>query len=798
MVAWRDAIWVISGRMTATSNGCHMRTDQIVSMHTLRTMTIVSAILLTGASSWSSAAEPVSRQDIVAKRIGGFPVLHCRIRYKEDEIEVHLLFDTSLDVPLEIHKRTVPGLGLHPETATGQKVDVEFMGGVHWKGLTIRAEHIPMLEALTKQYSKELGEVPVVGLIGPLAVRSNVIELDLRKQLLRTMGMASDEARAAEMPYETKQHGLVFKGVGPTGKPVDVVLVTKTEDLVLDTSLLESARKAGKKPNVLGVGDVAFGDIAAIRFKDLREQYPAPVNAVIGSEALKNCTVTIWPKRKKIAFVAQPASSFPSDEQEYFFAIADRNAEVVAKFIATKPRQRLLDEACLELFDIRANDPRTSLDVLKDTLKVIAQNYHVERRSEALMRVADAIESSRHPNSDELMLFALQLAVQQSGNAVQPTAVHDVHVRLGRRSLAKGDIIQARRHLLSAAFGMPKDGKCNYWLGELYRKSNKLRRAWSRYFQAILCKKLEKDDPIRLKALERLDQLNADPNLRSIFDMITAEQYMAGRFADAEFHAKTRYRFMKEQYPGHAKLGEFFIDSTYGGTGGMELAFQALDEFFGGKVPLITYHLNDPMQCQAAKDRLAYYKRTSAPLGVFDGKPVVSSGIERGGTLALIAAANYPAFIKASLRDTANPKQTWELDGVMERDKKLLALNMDVKGVDKPDGLKLHVILCERSVMAINGNSVYFHHCVARDILTPRDGLDVKDALKETIAFTIDPEALQKKLRKEQPPSIGGGTQSAPYVDANMLVAVAIIQRSADGHVLAAKAFSLPEKEDKL
>jgi hypothetical protein len=337
------------------------------------------------------------------------------------EIEAHLLFDTPLDVPLEIHKKSVGGLGLHPETATGQRVDVEFAGGVKWMGITIRAERVPLLEDLTKRYSKELEEVPVVGLVGPLAINSNVIELDLRRQLLRTMGMASDEARAAEIPYEAKPHGIVISGVGAANKPVKAVLVTKSEDLVLDTSLLKSARGAGKRPNELQIGDVAFGDLSAIRFQDVGIDWPAPVNAVIGAEALKNCTVTLWPKRKMIAFLAQPAPSFPEAEQEYFFALAEQKAS-----------------------------PR---------------------------------------------LVAL----------------------------------------------LPGDSD----------------------------KRLELDDPIRLMSLERLDEMNRDPDFRKIFDMVIAEQYMAGRLADSEFHASSRYRFVKDRYPGHVKLVEFFVNSSDEITGGM-------------------------------------------------------------------------------------------------------------------------------------------------------------------------------------------------------------------------------------
>jgi len=763
-----------------------------------RAVAIVSAVLLSFASAGSSLAADVGGQDIVAKRIGGFPVLHCRISYKQEEMEAHLLFDTSLDVPLVIHEKSVGSLGLHPMTATGQKVDLEFAGGIQWKQLTIRAERVLLLETLTKHYAKDLGEVPVVGIIGPLAIKSNVIELDLRWQLLRTMGMASDEARALEIPYEVKPYGMLFKGIGPTGEAVQTVLSTKTSDLILDSSILKSARKAGKRPNVLRVCDVAFGELTAFRFEDIEEEWPAPVNAVIGAEALRNCVVTIWPKRNKIAFLAQPAPAFPKAEQDYFFALADNDPEGVSKFIETKPRRRLLDEACIALFEIRVNDPKSTLSTIKRSLEGVAENYHSERRSAALLRVADALEEGNHPKREELTLYTLQLAIRESGVALEASAVHDVHLRLGQLALEKGNLKEARRHLLSAAFGMPKNGQCNYWLGELYRLSNKPRRAWSRYFQAILDKRLEEDDLIRIKALERLDELNSDSEFRKIFNMVTAEEYMAGRLVDSEFHAKTRYRFIKNRFPWHVGLVEFFVNSSDGITGGMELAFQALNEFFEDQVVMIAYHLNDPMHSQAARDRLAYYKKEYSPLAVFDGKPVLDSAIIRNQPLAVVAAENYPPFKDAGLSTTHSEKKVWALDGAMTLNDEAIELSLSIEGDDQTAGLKLHVFLCERIVMATEANGVFFHHFVARDVLTPRDGTDLKSALEKPIKLSVGLQELMNNIVENQPILIGVQSRRAPYVDVNMLMAAAFIQRDSDGSVLVAKYFTLPQKQGEL
>ena len=497
----------------------------------------------------AGASAPTVSQDLIAKNVGGLPVLRCTIRFGSNEIEGHLMFDLSLVDPLQIHKSSLGGLGLNPAVAVGQPVDIDFGNGVELKGIPIQTERYPLLESHTRLHAAALGEVPVVGFIGPAAFSSNVIELDMAKELLRTMGVASDEAQEKEMPYELMSCGIVVKGTGPAGTPVQAVLTTRSQDSVLAPSVLKVARDKGSKPNVLIIDEVDWGERSAIRFEPLDETWPQEVNAVIGTDALVNSTVTLWPKRKMIAIRPGASSPFPDQEQQYFLALADRNPDAVAKFIDGNPRRRLLDEACLNLWTIRLEDTKSSLADLKSALDTVAAKYTAERRSEALLNLADTLEQINRDHRDELVEHALQLAVRESSKATKQTAIHDVHVRIGRRAFAKGDLQAARRHLLSAAFGMPRNAECNYWLGEVYQKTGKLRRAWSRYFQALLDESLEKEDPLRAQALERLTELNRDPEFRKTFNMTDAEEYMAGRLADSEFHAETRYRFVRNLHP---------------------------------------------------------------------------------------------------------------------------------------------------------------------------------------------------------------------------------------------------------
>jgi hypothetical protein len=608
------------------------------------------------------------------------------------------------------------------------------------------------------------------------------------------MGMEPGNARESELSYVPLDFGFVVKGTGPADVEVAAVVSTTLHESALVPSVLKTAREKGVKPNVLEIGKVPWGERAAIRFEPLDKTWPAFVNGVIGAEALAHATVTLWPERHRIAFRPASTSSFSQSEQDYFFALADRDPAGIARFIESRPRQRLMDEAVLKHLWIRFNNLNSTEAELTGALDIIASNHSEARRSATLLDIADLVEESMHPLREPVVGHALDLATRESVRALEQTAAHEVHLRLGRRALAKGRIDQARSHLLSAAFGKPKDATCNYWLGELYRETGKPRRAWSRYFQALLDEKLASDDPLRAKALQRLDEINGDAEFRKTFDIPEAEQYMDGRLAAAEFHPETRYRFVRNEHPHHARVVELFVNSNGPLGGGLELACQALDEFFEGEVVFISWHLDDPMHTAASRERLAFYQKTSPPLVVIDGEPKFDTPLGRGIIPAEDAAEHYPLVRDACLPETAPETSTWNIDGRIGGNDSRVNVGVTVNGADSPDGLRLVVLLCEQSVMAVQNNGVFFHHFVARDSLTPPAGVDLAEAMRKPLEMEIDIANLRKRLATGRPQAdASSGAGAASFVDPRQLFAVALVQRVSDSRVLSARKIVLPE-----
>ncbi len=187
------------------------------------------------------------------------------------------------------------------------------------------------------------------------------------------------------------------------------------------------------------------------------------------------------------------------------------------------------------------------------------------------------------------------------------------------------------------------------------------------------------------------------------------------------------------------------------------------------------------------------------------------------------AAENEPAFRKACLLEKAAAEPEWTLRAKMTQDGAKVAATItvaasSVTGEGETDKLRLHAILCERSVMAVEENGVFFHHFVARKSLTPPDGIDLKIALERPVEFAVDAERLRADLTMtlshgddwnidpawipdmvRQPPDLDklwSDWTSPTYVDANKLMVVAFVQHQADRRVLVARSFGLPQEDE--
>jgi len=128
----------------------------------------------------AALAQPLLADDIAVKEVGGVPVIRCKISYGDKTIEAHILFDVGLRTPMVIHERSVGGFELTPRQAVGKKVDIEFAGNKRWRGVPMQVADMKFLASLTAKYAPELKEVPVVAIVGLPAIKSSVVNLNIR------------------------------------------------------------------------------------------------------------------------------------------------------------------------------------------------------------------------------------------------------------------------------------------------------------------------------------------------------------------------------------------------------------------------------------------------------------------------------------------------------------------------------------------------------------------------------------------------------------------------------------------
>jgi hypothetical protein len=338
---------------------------------------------------------------------------------------------------------------------------------------------------------------------------------------------------------------------------------------------------------------------------------------------------------------------------------------------------------------------------------------------------------------------------------------------------------------------MPKDPQINFWMGELYERSAKLTRAWSRYVQAVLT-----DSP-PAGALRGLDRLNRDPGFRASFSMADAEQLLEGR--TIEFHPPGRFENEASATP--VRLVELFSCIDHEATLAPELAFAALAEYYANApVSFVQYHPGtpepDPLASDCAKARAAFYGVETTPAAIFGG----TNAIRDGGSDRDIDRL-YRAYKAASLSGAA-AMQPWRIRSHATVADGSIRGRVELSGPKAPDDLRLHLLLCEEAVMAVGANQVILHRHVARAAISPSDGFRVPEQ-PGTRTFEIVADtaavgaALEKTIKNMEEQEEIEFLMRPTYVDARGCNVVAILQSNTTRKVLAADILNVQPAEDQ-
>jgi len=801
---------------------------------------LVGAIAWACAAAWSTGSVEAA-QAIRFKVIDGKLCAKCTLSCRAKSIPANVVINLGLPTPLLVHERTARLMEVGPDAAVDLKFDDVVM-----PNLTGRASKLPSLDKLTSEYSTELEEIPAVAILGATAFADFSVQLEVGEGILRLLPAAQRHPPAASRPledattdgssatacsvsFEERGYGYFLAGRAPDDFALRVLFSTSGYDTIIDSNTADLAGAPGGDLDDLRLGTLNLARYVALRPEDLSGTPPPHPDVILRTNLLSHFRVTIDWVNREIRFEQTRAPQFPTEEREFFVARAKGDADAIESFLKAHPSSRLATEASTKLLALRLDEYPPNRDAIGRAQRWRAEAAPKDRRSGLMVEMADDLLSGKRDDKYALAANALKIGLEYASSALNGRTIHDLRARLGLIALRNNDAKQARRDLLSAAFGIPRDPFVNLWLGELYEQSGQLMRAWSRYAQSAIS---ENPPP---EAMTGLDRLNRNPAFRASFTMADAEQLLEGRIA--EFHPAERYGEESSPTPPTrptattpvapgrtVRLVELFSCVDHPQTRAPEMAFAGLREYFepanadeiaalpaSGATPatqpaasetpasaptvaLIEYHLaapeTDPLICGASVSRAAFYGIREAPVACFDGgRPNTDGGTDKD--VEKIFAAYKAACLSPEGRDAA-----WRINGRVSLLGDEIHGAIQVRGGAGGESLRLHAMLCEKILMAPAANGLLLHRMVARAALSPDGGFPVASGEGEQV---FDIRANVKQVGEALEQLIAGLEKERnvkflmrpTYVDGGACVVVAFLQNMQSKEVLAASAFDV-------
>ena len=749
---------------------------------------------MAAVSAFSVAAE--AAPELKFKVIDGRPCAACTIHGASKSIPANVVIELGLKMPLVIHERS----GKLLEVGGDSRAEVRF-GDLALSNLKTYATGLKELEDLSRDHAPELGEIPAVAYLGLPAFEQFSVQIEVGEGVLRLLPAeqavpteSEGASKVAAVPYEELGSGYWLKAVAADGFTLRTRFMTSGNDTIIDSTAADLAGSAGGAIDQLSLGGLNIARFVAFRPEDLSQaQEPRP-DLILGTNLLSSLRVTIDQAHRRMLFEQTREPRFPAEERAYYQARTDGDADAIEAFLKGNAASRLAKEASEKLLLLRLDDTPGQGDSILRAVRTRAGLAPENRRAASMVALADSLIAGKRTDKFELAAEVLKVGQESASADLNGVAAHQILARIGQIALQRNDLKEARRALLSAAFGLPRDPLVNLWLGELYERTGKATRAWSRFVQAAI------SDNAPADAFRGLDRLNRDAAFRAGFSMSDAEQLLEGRVP--AFHPADRFGADgKTQEAKPVRLVELFTCVDHAATAAPELAFEGLQQYFDGdEVVCVQYHLAspaaEPLVSRASSSRASFYQTTTAPAAFFDGNgPRMDAGDEKK------TAQVYAAYKSAALARKAGDS-AWQVTGRVAFAGGKFTGKIEVQGPDAGGSLRLHAILCERLVMLPAANGIVLHRSVARASLSPEGGFELTAQagvrrLEIAAALATVSEELEKGISTLETEKELRFLMRPSFVDPAACVVVTIVQDANTREVLAARSFAVESKDTK-
>ncbi len=670
--------------------------------------------------------------------VDGRPMLRVTLRAGDKVYYCHLLVDLSTSSTLLLHRNAAGSL-------RASACDIE-AGGITLSDVPFEARRETWLEGLTAEYAEALQQVPVAGIVGLAAFGARDVVVDGPGARLRLLPQAAADAElppsspglsTVPLVGNASQGWRVRAELGPVGATggdaVAALLALHTRD---PFSWLEPdlCRRAGHRDGVLARAELGpHLDLARwTPFRPLRGS--AGAQGGIGGHVLQQMVVTLQPRAGRVVFAHAEAPVYPQAEADFYrAAFGSREPAALQQFLAQYPDAPQAAEAAAAWLE-RLLEGDGDADGLRDAGLAVVRAAPANQKGTAALDVLEKLPGSRamFPARRAIAEAALAEArADEDGNAT-----HKLRLELGTQLRILGDSQGARRHLLSAVFGMPVSGPANLQLGHWHRDLQQFEAALGRYFLAILDMRATGEAGFVAFAETFAKWRGEGADL--LAELLDRADGRVPSFQPIPRDPATI------QKTGRTVLVELFTGAMCPPCVAADLACDALGQLYDvDECVVVQWHLPvpapEPMVAPVALARASGYEVSSTPTVVIAGGEPAAGGGRADAAPDLFRS--YRERVDAVLQQP--PVASVGGQATQRGDLVKATVQVEARGGADPTGWRLHAVLTEALVAFPGANGLLFHHHVARGALTPADGVAVGTGPHE---LQLDLLALRREL----------------------------------------------------
>ncbi len=743
--------------------------------------------LLPAAGLSAAQAEDAAPEEAVVpvKVVAGKLVVSCDVSTRFRRIPVTLFVELDVKSGLRLHNQAAGGIRAENRDGTPNAITI------HLPDLKIAVptrEHGPekTYEDFTKFHAPAIGEVALVGSIGSEILKKYHIVFDLVDGVMRMRPPAERDEESIQpvagsitAPISVTNDLAWFNVRYADGKPGAMAVGTSAYDTLIEEGAAESRGKPAGDVGALTVGGLDLATYVALRPEPIAQIHKDGVVGITGLNLLQHLRVEIDRVNRFVRFTERKPAAFPTEDLAFFRARAEEDGDTTEAFLKAHPKARLAVEAAALLVDQRLDEDADG-ETMGRALTWVNESHAEDLRATAML---DLMKVLAEAGRTEFVVAAGKVGIESGRKDRYPDAVHKIHSRVGQVLLEAGQPREARRHLLSAAFGMPQDGFVNLYLGKYYEQGGRIRRAYSRYVQASI---QPESGPQALEGLERLTgKMPGDER----FSVDLVERLVGGKILS--FGAATKFKPDAQNSSGRVVLVEFFTNAhlkpAIGGALGNE---GMLSHFERANVAALSYHLPAPemeplvnelaigtaLQRGVPLDRPVVHMldgTTQAPGAArADQKEALYNRLRKGVLERLLAPTTHKLVLEGAVADGV-VSGTLAIDGPAQA------------------GLRAHVVLAERGVLFPGKSKVVIHRMVARAGLLEGakgqalEGSKASHAIPFRVALTDVVAANERYLERLAAEGKGKAGRISTRIDPNQVTLVAFV-RDANGAVVQA------------